>query len=706
MLNFLKTHLYLFVLSGLFISCYPEENQVNYDWPEYLSSPNRDIFSPLDQIDTSNVHLLKPAWTYHSGDFGEMECNPLIIDGIMYGVTATKEVVALNGATGEEIWRFAPSEEKNKLRSRGVSFWRSENNKGDGLDDRIFTTYREWLYALDAHTGKPVKSFGDEGRVSLKTGLHGDMTEKHVISSTPGTIYKNQIIMPLSLSESAGAAPGYIQSFDVLTGELIWKFRTIPFPGEYGYETWPEAAYQNHIVGGANNWAGMAIDTEREILYVPTGSAAPDFFGGNRAGENLFANTLLALDVNTGKRIWHYQFIHHDLWDRDLPAPPALSTITHKGRRVDVVTQTTKTGHLYVFDRETGASLYPIQEFDVPASVIPEESAWPVQRLPAWPEPFSRQTLTEQDINPYSPDRDSLLEVFRSARKGHFIPLSETPTILFPGCDGGAEWGGTAIDPEGILYVNSNEMAWIFTLSRKEKSDLSHRIDLGKKLYRDNCAVCHLKDFSGNPQSGYPSLTNVSDRMKDEEIHSIIESGRGRMVGFPEFNNQDVSAITNYLKGIESKKVMDSTSENTDVPWRFDGYKKFLDSEGNPAIAPPWGLLTAIDIGTGEHLWQRALGDSRKFAEPGIEQTGTENYGGPLATAGGLLFIAATKDSQFRAFHKKTGKLLWQAELPASGFATPSTYMIDGIQYVVIACGGAKLGVPGGDAYVAFAIPK
>lgn len=695
----MKIILYLFLFTSLLISCNPDKKGPSQDWPEYLGGPERSIYSPLDQIDTTNVYQLQPAWTYHSGDSGEMECNPLIIGGVLYGLTASKEVIALDGSTGKEIWRFSPSDEKNVLRNRGVSYWRS------GADERIFTTYQEWLYALDAKNGKPIESFGNGGRVSLKSGLDGDVSEKYVVSRTPGTIYRNRIIMPLALSESAGAAPGYIQAFDVITGDLDWKFRTIPYPGEFGHETWPESAYENHIVGGANSWAGMAIDLERGMVYAPTGSAAPDFFGGNRVGQNLFANCLLALDAETGERIWHYQFVFHDLWDRDLPSPPALSTITHQGQKVDVVTQTTKTGHLYVFDRQTGESLYPIEEFEVPSSVIPEESAWPVQRLPTWPEPFSRQTLTDNDINPYSPDRDSLLQVFQASNKGAFVPLSEKPTILFPGCDGGAEWGGTAVDPEGTLYVNSNEMAWIFTLSKKERKETAKRIDLGQKLYDDHCSACHGDDFSGNPQSGYPSLNAISERQTEAQIQSIIESGQGRMVGFPQLSDYEITSVINYLSGKDSEMVELLDTEEQQVPWQFDGYKKFLDSDGNPGIAPPWGLLTAIDVGTGEHLWQRALGELESYTTQGIEPTGTENYGGPLATSGGILFIAATKDNRFRAFNNQTGKLLWEATLPASGFATPSTYMIDGVQYVVIACGGSKLGAPSGDAYVAYALP-
>lgn len=680
-------------------ACQSDRHVNQRDWPEYLGNAGRTIYSDLDQIDIGNVHLLELAWTYHTGDPGEMECNPIIVDGVLYGLTATKEPFALDARTGKELWRFPPSADKNILRNRGLSYWRS------GDDARILTTYREWLYALDAATGMPISTFGDSGRVSLKTGLDGDVTDKYVVSRTPGAIFENLIIMPLALSESAGAAPGYVQAFDVVTGRLVWKFRTIPHPGEPGYETWPEEAYAEGIVGGANSWAGMAVDPDRGIVFVPTGSAAPDFFGGHRAGQNLFANTLLALDARTGERLWHFQMVHHDIWDRDLPSPPALSTILHQGRSRDVVTQTTKTGHVYVFDRETGESLYPIEEFEVPSSPVEEESAWPVQRYPTRPAPFSRQDLSEADINPYSPDRDSLIGVFRSASKGHFMPLSETPTLLFPGCDGGAEWGGTAVDPEGILYVNSNEMAWLFTLSRVTQDDAPGRVDLGRKLYEENCAVCHGADRLGHPASGYPSLAGIGERLDREAVVSVIEHGRGRMVGFPQMDEGEIDAIVRYLYGLESEMVEDDRPRRQVQPWKFDGYHKFLDSKGLPAISPPWGQLTAIDLGTGEHVWQTPLGHEPAYTHLDIPPTGTENYGGPLATAGGLLFIAATRDGMFRALDKSTGRILWETRLPAAGFATPATYMVDGRQYVVIACGGAKLGVESGDAYVAFRFP-
>ena len=346
---------------------------------------------------------------------------------------------------------------------RGVSYWQ------DGNDRRILFTRDSWLHAVTADTGKPIMTFGDSGRVSLKSGLGANAEKKYVNSRTPGTVFEDLIIMPLSLSEGADAAPGYIQAFNVRTGKLAWVFKTIPGPGEFGYDTWPKDSYKNINVGAANNWAGMAVDLDRAILYVPTGSAGFDFHGGARHGENLFANTLLALNARTGERIWHFQFVRHDIFDRDAPAPPNLITLDRDGKKVDAVAQVTKQGFVFVFDRVTGEPLFPIEETPAPPSDVPGEKAWPTQPLPKAPLPYARQTLTEDDLNPYSSNRDSLLISFRNSRfEGPFTPLSKKGSIVYPGLDGGAEWGGAAVDPDGIMYVNSNEMGWLISLNERK----------------------------------------------------------------------------------------------------------------------------------------------------------------------------------------------------------------------------------------------
>lgn len=669
------------------------------DWAEYLGGPDRNHYTTLDQIDASNVKQLQVAWQYHTGDSGDFQCNPIIVDGVLYGISAASNVFAVNAETGEEVWRFVPDETRRFLKNRGVSYWE------DGEDRRILCTYDEWLYALDAATGVPHKDFGQDGRVSLKTGLGQEeaIKDKYLMSRTPGAVFEDLIIMPTVMMEGTGSAPGFIQAFNVRTGALEWVFHTIPFEGQFGFDTWPADVHTKGMVGGANNWTGMAVDTERGIVYAPTGSAGQDFFGGGRKGENLFANTLLALDARTGERIWHYQLVRHDIWDRDLPSPPNLMTINRDGKKIDVVTQLTKNGHIFVFDRETGEPVYPIEDMEVPASPVAEEEAWPTQPVPSTLKPISRLTIDESELNTYSPDYDSLKQVYDSSNKGIYMPFSDVPTFIVPGLNGGAEWGGAAADPEGVLYVNSNEVPWVVTL--RENTELSD-ISLGQSVYMQSCSSCHRVERSGSPSSGFPSLVGLKDNMQKPELQEVISKGKGMMPGFPHLTGEEMDALMAYLfdEEVAEDKQAPRNMYNLVEPWTIKGYSKFIDRHGNPGITPPWGTLTAVDLNTGQHKWQIPLGESDTYQGPEGPATGTENYGGPIVTANGLLFIAASNDSKIRAFDKNNGNLLWEADLPTSGFATPSTYMVNGIQYIVVACGGARLGSEKGDILVAFAL--
>lgn len=678
------------------------------DWSEYQGGPDRNQYSTLEQITPSNVDQLEIAWEYHTGDTGQVQTNPIIVNDTLYGMTATVHPFALNAATGEQYWR-QEGEGPDELNSnRGLVYWK------DGNDTRILYTHGEWLYALNSTTGEPVSSFGDSGRVSLKAGLDETARDKMVMSTTPGTVYEDLIVMPLRVSEGIGAANGHIQAFNIKTGEVEWVFHTIPKPGEFGYETWPENAYNNPDIGGANNWTGMAVDRERGIVYVPTGSAAYDFYGGNRKGENLFSNTLLALDAGSGERIWHYQFVHHDILDRDLPAPPNLLTVTHDGREIDAVSQTTKQGYVFLFDRETGEPLFPIEERPVPGSDIPGEHAWPTQPFPTIPAPYARQTLSEEDVSPYAKNREELMETVRNSRsEGPFTPLSEKGTIIFPGLDGGAEWGGAAADPDGILYVNSNQMAWHISIGPSVTEEQLAGLSLGERIYTTNCTACHGRDLEGSPESGFPSLKDIGNRLTKEHVNNVISRGQGMMPAFgSQFSEDETEALLAFLYGEEEQgsveeSDMDQSYENMpEVTYQISGYTKFVDEDGYPAVSPPWGTLNAIDLNTGEYVWKEILGDYPDLRGEGDPKTGTQNYGGPVVTASGILFIAGTRDGKFRAFNKKTGELLWETELPAAAFATPSTYEVDGKQYVVVACGGTKLDTPGGDSYVAFALPE
>lgn len=672
------------------------------EWPEYLGGPDRNHYSTLTQITPENVKNLQVAWSYSTPDSGQMQVNPIVVNGVLYGVTSSVQAFALDAATGKEIWRFGDPLKNWASTSRGVSYWR------EGNDERILHTMGPYLYAINAKTGKSIPSFGNNGKVDLHTGLPEIAKNKFMVSNTPGTIFEDLIVMPLRLSEGADAAPGDIRAFNIKTGELVWTFHTIPYPGEFGYETFPKEAYKNTNIGAANNWSGMSVDRKRGILYVPTGSAAYDFYGGNRKGQNLFSNCLLALDARTGKRLWHFQTMHHDIWDRDLPAPPNLVTVKQNGKTIDAVAQVTKQGYVFVFNRETGKPLFPIKEVPAPKSNLMGEQTWPTQPIPSKPAPFARQspTVTEKEISPYAENRDELIEKVKQYKNAMFAAPSKEGTVIFPGFDGGAEWGGAAADPEGILYVNSNEMAWILTMKDTPKQDELAHLPLGERTYATLCMSCHGPERKGNAKSGYPSLVDISTKRDKSLVSNIITSGKGMMPGFTTISSAEKQALVTFLFGEEKKEANGSSGTKMPyLPYTSTGYNKFLDSKGLPAITPPWGTLSAIDLNTGEYRWKITLGEEESLKEKGINNTGTENYGGPVITASGLLFIAATKDGMFRVFDKKTGKLLWETKLPAAGFATPSTYQVNGKQYVVIACGGTKLGTKKGNQYVAFALP-
>jgi quinoprotein glucose dehydrogenase len=682
----------------------PAHGAAGQDWPEYLGGPDRGHYSTLDQINTSNVASLKVAWEYHSGVFGQMQCNPIIVHGVLFGATGTSDIFALDAATGKQLWRFSIPGVLDPVlaNDRGVTYWT------DGKSERILCTVGAWLYALDAKSGEPIKDFGTDGKASLKAGLGPQAQEKFVVSTTPGTLFGDLLVMPTRVGEDQDAAPGWIQAYNVRTGTIAWVFITIPYPGQPGYETWSKDTYKNIDVGSANCWAGMAIDRERGIIYVPTGSAAPDFWGGHRIGKDLFADCLLALDAATGKLLWCQQTIHHDIWDKDLPSPPVLVTLRSGGRRVDAVAQTTKTGFVFVFDRVTGESLFPIEERPFPKSTLDGEQAWPTQPVPAKPAPYARQTLTEAEISPYAENREQLLAQFRGARTGLFQPFGKVPTVLMPGFDGGGEWGGPAVDPDGILYVNNNNMAWLVSLSDTPKEADLAKMSLGHRRYTEYCLACHGVERKGLPAGGIPSLVGVGTRLRRDEVFTIISSGRKMMPGFTMLSKADKDAIIGYLFGDDQPAGAPAPSASDApprIPYQFNGYDRWVDSKGYPAISPPWGVLSAIDLNTGEYLWKITLGEFKELSAKGIPPTGTENYGGPITTAGNLLFIAATKDGMMRAFDKRSGKLLWDYTLPAAAFATPSTYEVGGRQFVVVACGGTKLGTKPGDSYLAFALP-
>ena len=696
---------WLTVLS-MMVPCASAQNQ---GWPVY-GGVGGDHFSTLTQIDRHNARNLRQAWRYDTGDEGILQNTPLVVGRMLFGVTFGEKVIALDGATGKLLWRFDP-EVKGSQPVRGACFWQ------DGGKGRLVVGIMNFLFELDAETGKPVESFGHGGRIDLREGLDMDPARATVAMTTPGVVYKDSIIVGFRAPETHPAPHGDLRAYDLRTGAMKWTFHTIPHPGEPGYETWPAGAWKT--AGAANAWAGLTVDAARGMVFAATGSAVDDFYGGDRVGDDLYANTLLALDAETGKKIWHFQGVHHDIWDRDFPAAPVLATVLHNGKRIDAVAQPTKQGYLYVFDRVTGKSLFPIEEMKVAKSDVPGEVSSPTQPHPLLPEPYARQVLTENDLTTRTPEAHAwALEQFHAMKVGaaQFTPLAlDKQTVVIPGYDGGAEWGGPAIDRKtGVLFLNAQEIVTTGALT-----DSSQPHGPGMTVYLSQCAVCHGEQRLGSPPE-FPSLLGVSKRLSNQQIETVVHGGKGRMPSFPNVQGDLLVALEEFLRTgedagpkalspdplPEQKKELAAIGA-TPSKYRFTGYRRFFDPDGYPASATPWGTLNAIDLNTGKYLWRIPFGEYPELVAKGQPNTGSANYGGPIVTASGILFIAATVfDRQFHVYDTSNGTLLWHAELPFGGLATPTTYMIDGKQYVVIAAGGGKDPKHTlGGAYVAFALP-
>jgi len=674
-----------------------------HDWPAYGGGPMDNRYSPLKQINTANVSRLQVAWTYDTQDgAGDTQNQPIMVDGTLFGVTPSHKIVAIDAATGKRKWQF-DSGVRGRGPNRSVVYWAA------GGDRRVFPDVQSFVYALNAQTGESIGSFGKDGRIDLREDLGRDPSKQSWVLTSPGIIYKDLLILGGRNPEALPAPPGDIRAYDVRTGKLRWQFHTIPHPGEFGYDTWPKDAWE--YTGAANNWPGLAVDESRGIVYVPTGSAATDFYGADRIGDNLFANTMLALKADTGERIWHFQAVKHDLWDRDFPSPPTLVTVKRGGKTIDAVAQATKSGWLYLFDRTNGQPLFPVEYKKYPASTVPGEVTADTQPLPTTPAPFARQLLTADMLTNRTPEahRWAVEQFAKLQSGGQFVALKiGQETVVFPGFDGGAEWGGSAFDPEtGIYYVNANDLAWTSSLAAAPPA----RTRSAQQLYVTNCAGCHRDDFSGQPPQ-FPSLLEIRGKRTEQQVVATIRQGGGRMASFPGLSQTDATALAQYVLTGDNKELASAaqaTDPRINQAYRFTGYHKWLDPDGYPATAPPWGTLNAINLNTGEYAWKIPLGEYPELVAKGLKDTGSENYGGPIVTAGGLVFIAATNfDRKFRAFDKKTGKLLWETTLPMSGNATPITYELGGRQYVVIYATGGKAGRggPSGGIYVAFALPE
>jgi quinoprotein glucose dehydrogenase len=708
-----KRILSLIVLSTFYwmTGCKPV-NKNDRTWSVYKADENSSSYSPLDEINVSNVNQLQPAWTFKINDLpasaqpANSQSNPIIIDGVLYSLSAKRVAYAVNAATGQQIWMHDPFERGGGGGvERGVTYWES------GADKRIFFAADNYLIAVDAKTGKPISSFGQNGKVNLNVGLRDNPENIAVTMTSPGIIYKDLIICGSRLPDLYGTPPGYIRAYHCKTGELVWTFHTIPLPGEAGYETWPKDAYK--YAGGVNNWAGMAVDTKRGMVFMSLGSPTYDFYGADRIGENLYGNCILALDAASGKHVWHYQTVHHDIWDYDLPAPPSLVKLMKDGKEIDAVAQLSKQGFVFILNRETGEPLFPIEERPVPASNLPGEQAWPTQPFPVKPKAYARQSITEDDLTNNSPaDHDSILKRFRSMRyEGLYTPPDLKGTLMVPGTRGGTNWGGGAFDPATkMLYIRSSNAPEIQTIIRQDPKIVVGMplVDQGRRQYAIYCGACHGTNKAGIGTN--PSLVDIEKRMTRETALDKIKKGGGQMPPYAGVLTEDqLDAILSYIHSIgsNSKGLAKVEGEGAqpvrDMFMNTTGYVTWRDPGGNPAVKPPWGTLHALNLSTGEYEWEIPLGNDEKRQAAGAEDTGLEGKSGPIVTAGGLIFIGGSEDKKFRAFEKSTGKLLWETTLPAMNNATACTYQANGKQYVAISVGGTKENPSG--SIMAFALP-
>lgn len=707
----MKPHSILLRMVALAVACLPVSRiilaQTNQDWPVYGGNTSGQRYSPLTQINRSNVTRLRVAWTFDTGEAAAgLQTHPLIVGNRMFVYSPQQLVFALDAATGKQLWKFDSGIASGQP-ARGFAYWKSPDRTHDILFAQ--TLYAVW--AIDPVTGKAIPSFGKSGHIDLREGLGAESPKGTIAITTPGTIYKDVIILGFRTGETEPSPHGDIRAYNIHTGALVWSFHTIPHPGEAGYDTWPKDAWK--YTGGANNWSGGVLDEARGIFYAPTGSAVSDFYGADRLGNNLYANSLLALDAATGTLLWHFQAVHHDMWDRDFPSPPVLLTLHRNGKAVDAVAQVTKHGQVFVFDRVTGKPLFPIEEKPFPASTVPGEVASPTQPMSTAIEPYARQRLTADMLTTRTPEAHAwAAEKFKSfVSNGQFMPFRvDQETVVFPGFDGGAEWGGEAADPRtGVIYINANDIAWTGGLTPVQQGGSA-----GASLYNSQCAVCHGADRKGQP-GVFPSLIDATQKLSAQQMTDVIHNGRGRMPGFTNLNSTALNDLLVYVRSgdltpMDRSDKQELASGNNAAPkakYRFTGYHKFLDPEGYPAIQPPWGTLNALDLNTGKYLWHVPLGEYPELVAKGMANTGSENYGGPVLTASGLLFIGATNfDNKFRCFDAKTGKVLWQATMDHAGNATPATYMVNGKQYIVIATSSARNPKAShGTKYVAFALP-
>jgi quinoprotein glucose dehydrogenase len=629
-------------------------------------------YSSLKQINIGNVKDLKVAWVYRSKDgAGNIEANPVIVDGVMYAPTSGKHIIALNAATGEELWRFTP---EGRPAMRGLLYWAGDEK----VSPRLFFTEGDWLYAVNPKDGKAIADFGDNGRIKAR-------------ATVAPAVYQHILVLPCW---------SVVSAFDVATGSPLWNFNMVPWPGQYGSDTWKAPGY------GANTWGGMALDDDRGIAFISTGSPHPNYLGMHHPGDNLFTDSVVALDVKTGKRLWHFQEIRHDIWDLDIPAPPNLVTVVRNNKRYDAVAQVTKLGNTLLLDRLTGKPLFPFRLRHAPASGLDGEHTSEWQPDVELPEPFAPQEFSPKDITDISPEaHDFVTKDLAGATYGWFKPFEDDKRLVFYGMWGGAEWTGAAFDPSSsLLYVSSNKLPWVVKISHTQLLPKRQApFTAGNTTYMAYCSYCHGPERDGSGMA--PPLFTLPGHMSDGQLIRTLQHGIGAMPSIPVPKDKIPDLVDFLLERDLAHASIDKTA-GVRKTYKFDGYHELLDQDGYPGVKPPWGMLNAINLNTGRIEWSVPLGEYEDLAAKHIPKTGTLNFGGAIATGGGLVFCAGTLDLKIRAFDSHTGAELWSYKLPFGGFAPPATYQVNGKQYVVIsATGGGKLGGKLGDAYVAFALP-
>ncbi|MBL8178974.1 MAG: PQQ-binding-like beta-propeller repeat protein [Bryobacterales bacterium] len=730
-----------------------EKNHKN--WPDYGGGADSSHYVELNQITKANVSKLDVAWVYPSGDNHAYLFNPVVVDNVMYVLAKNNSLVALDAATGKEIWIH---ENLPGLTSRGIAYWESKDRK----DRRLIFAMNDYLQEIDARTGKSILTFGKNGLVDLREGLGRDAKSiGRIQTDTPGRVFEDLILMGSTPGEAYLAPPGDIRAYNIVSGKLVWTFHTIPRPGEYGYETWPKDAWK--YVGGANTWGEISVDTERGIAYFPTGSPTYDYYGADRIGTNLFGNSLVALDARTGKRLWHFQLVHHDLWDYDTTAAPQLLTVMQEGKRVDVVAQSSKQGFLYVFDRVTGKPLWPIEERPVAKSLMPGEQAWPTQPFPTKPPPFARQSASAADVNPYILSAEERAawkaRIDKMRNEGLYTPPGTSETISMPGARGGSNWGSGAANPnKGLMYLNTQDWPTIYKLGLEDPLGKRSTGRGGRALYAARCQACH--GVNGlRAGAGPPPLAGVGKRLSLEAFRAPVRNGKGKMPAFRDLSDEEMGQLYEFLNrfaapagaavakagprgpvvgsggapgGLVARPAGDAGRytplggpdypAGSDTP-RVRYYTDWGLYPNQPYIlGPPWSQVVAYDLNTGTIKWRVPLGQDAAAAAQGAKDTGAfmAEHHGMIVTSTGLIFIAAS-DGKLRALDEDTGKVLWTAKLPAGAEGIPSMYEAGGRQYLVVSASSNV--TPGGGhpahahikpdlrtdlpkGYVVFALPK